>query len=162
MTLFGVTRLPGLAAACFDCGSSSRAFVTDKALGVTKVRASGRGRAAMPRLAIMTVLACPHRGARRRCSGWAHCVPRNQKLPPDRIGLFEIWRRHFGNPRIVIGCVTHFLLQGLDLPLHGSQLVARKLWDYLDLLLNRVHGFRDLLFGGSAGCSSVRIAAVHV
>src|ERR1700686_3999494 len=52
----------------------------------------------------------------------------------------------------------------MNLALHLRHLVVRKLWDHFNLLPNRVHGTRDLLFstaGSSANVSIVELHAIH-
>src|SRR6266478_10153758 len=75
--------------------------------------------------------------------------------------LFEIGWSHLGNPGVVVGSEARFLLQGMNLALHLRHLVVRKLWDHFNLLPNRVHGTRDLLFCTAGSSASVSIVALH-
>src|SRR5690348_7351618 len=74
--------------------------------------------------------------------------------------LFQIGRSHLGNPGIVVGGKAYFLLKGVNLALHGSDLGFGKLWNHSDLLPNRVHGGCDLLFSATGG-ARVSIGALH-
>src|SRR5258708_38155057 len=49
----------------------------------------------------------------------------------------------------------------MNLALHLRHLVVWKLWDYFNLLPNRVHGTRDLLFSTAGSSGSVSIGALH-
>ena len=46
------------------------------------------------------------------------------ELTPQEYDLFKIGRSHLGNPGVVVGSETRFLLQDLNLALHFRQLVV--------------------------------------
>src|SRR6266849_973747 len=79
----------------------------------------------------------------------------NSQVHPNckEYDLFEIGRSHLGNPGVVVGSEARFLLKGMNLALHLRHLAVRKLWDHSNLLPNRVHGTRNLLFS-TAGSSA--------
>src|SRR5690349_14433614 len=80
--------------------------------------------------------------------------------------LFEVGRSYFGNPGIVVGSEAGFLLQAVNLALHGGHLVRGQRRNRFDLLPDGAHSARDLLFSIAAalagrGSAGLDFHAIH-